>query len=116
MDGQWMGLVSENANPKKEEVIMKNKTERFVVIIGIGLALITPINRAFGDEPSELFAKLSADWWQWALSIPTSVNPQTDPTGENAVVGQRGSIWYLAGVFGGGTVTRLVLAFFTVVP
>jgi hypothetical protein len=34
-------------------------------------------------------------------------NPQIDTTGENGVVRQRGSVWFLAGVFGGGTVTRI---------
>jgi hypothetical protein len=82
-----------------------NNTKRFVAIIGIGLALMLPINRTFGDADSESFKKLSAEWWQWALSIPTSVNPQTDTTGDNAVVGQRGPIWFLAGVFGGSTST-----------
>jgi hypothetical protein len=79
-----------------------NNTKRFVAIIGIGLAVIMPISRVFAQS----FEQLSAEWWQWALSIPTSVNPQTDPTGKNAVVGQRGSIWFLAGVFGGGPATR----------
>jgi hypothetical protein len=85
---------------------MNNNTKRFVAITGIGLALMMPINRGFGDENSEFFAKLSAEWWQWALSIPTPVNPQLDKTGKDAVVGQRGPIWFLAGKFGGGTVTR----------
>jgi hypothetical protein len=87
---------------------MNNTTKRFIAIVGIGLGLMMPINRVLGDENSEFFANLSAEWWQWALSIPTSVNPQKDTTGDNAVVGQRGPIWFLAGVFGGstGTVTR----------
>jgi hypothetical protein len=85
---------------------MNNNTKRFVAIIGMCLALMMPINRAFGDDNSEFFAKLSAEWLQWALSIPTHVNPQTDATGENAVVGQRGPIWFLAGVLGGGTANR----------
>jgi hypothetical protein len=85
---------------------MNNRTKRFVTIIGIGLALLMAINRAFGDENSEFFAKLSAEWLQWALSIPASVNPQTDPTGDFAAVGQRGPIWFLAGKFGGGIATR----------
>ena len=93
---------------------MTNNTRRFVAIVGIALALITPINKAFADadsdkrafEESESLKKLSAEWWQWALSIPTSVNPQRDETGEDAVVGQRGSVWFLAGVFNGGTVVR----------
>ena len=81
---------------------MNNITKRFVAITGIGLALIMPINRAFAQSPKQL----SAEWQQWALSIPTAVNPLTDKTGQNAVVGQRGSIWFLAGVFNGGPATR----------
>jgi hypothetical protein len=40
-----------------------------------------------------------------------AVNPQLDTTGKNAVVGQRGPIWFLAGVFGGGTATRTCFVF-----
>jgi hypothetical protein len=79
--------------------VMRNNTRRFLAIIGIGFALIMPIRGTFAQS-------LDAQWWQWALSIPTLVNPQKDTTGQNAVVGQRGSVWFLAGVFGGGTATR----------
>ena len=82
--------------------VMRNNTRRFLAIVGIGLALMMPMRGAFAQSPQQL----SAEWWQWALSIPTSVNPQLDTTGENAVVGQRGSVWFLAGFFGGGTVIR----------
>jgi hypothetical protein len=81
---------------------MNNNTKRFVAITGIGLALMMPICTAFAES----LEQLSAEWWQWALSIPTPVNPQLDTTGEKAVVGQRGPIWFLSGVFGGGTATR----------
>jgi hypothetical protein len=40
---------------------MNNNTKRFVAIVGIGLALMMPINRGFGDDNSEFFAKLSAE-------------------------------------------------------
>jgi hypothetical protein len=96
----------------RRRIIMKNSTRRFIAIAVVGLALITPIKMAFADSEkvgvtdSALFKRLSAEWWQWALSIPTSVNPMLDTTGQNGVVGQRGSIWFLAGTFGGGTVTR----------
>jgi hypothetical protein len=52
--------------------------------------------------------KTSAEWWQWALSIPTSVNPLVDTTGASCMVGQRGSLWFLAGTFFplNGSVTR----------
>ena len=103
---------------------MKRNTRRFAAIVGIGFALNMPINRAFADadsekwvfEGSEFFNQLnaewqrralsilSAEWWQWALSIPTSVTP---PVGTHeCMVGQRGPVWFLAGLFGDGTVIR----------
>jgi len=33
------------------------------------------------------------------MSIPANVNPLTDTTGENCMVGQSGGVWYLAGTF-----------------
>jgi hypothetical protein len=42
--------------------------------------------------------------WQWAFSIPSAQNPIADPNGGDCTIGQRGSIWFLAGF--GGTTTR----------
>ena len=84
---------------------MKKHMRVFVAIGGICLGLVMPVNMTFAG--SESFKKLSAEWWQWALSIPTSENPQLDNTGEKCMVGQRGSVWFLAGVFGGGEATRI---------
>ena len=58
------------------------------------------------DDPS--FRELSAQWWQWALSIPASVNPLTEFSDDGSVcmVGQRGSVWFLAGTLIGGTASR----------
>ena len=84
---------------------MKSHTRHLIAIVGIiGLGLMMPLNMPFAD--SQPVEQLSAEWWQWALSIPTSENPQLDTTGENCMVGQRGSVWFLAGIFGGGTTTR----------
>jgi hypothetical protein len=93
---------------------MKGNTRRLVAIAGIGLALILPISKAFADpdtvksrmEEFGSLPELTAEWWQWALSIPTPQNPQLDTTGEKGVLGQRGPVWFLAGVFGGVTATR----------
>jgi hypothetical protein len=91
---------------------MKNNMRRFVVIVVVGVALMTPMRMALADSEnkafteSESFKQLSAEWWQWALSIPTSVNPLLDTNGGKGVVGQRGSVWFLAGVFGGGAAIR----------
>jgi hypothetical protein len=37
------------------------------------------------------FSEWSARWWQWLLSIPKSLNPAMDSSGENASIGQRHS-------------------------
>ena len=70
------------------------------------LGLIVPLNMAIADEDSGGLPALTAQWWQWALSIPTGQNPQEDPTGQYCMVGQRGSVWFLGGVFSGGPAER----------
>jgi len=83
---------------------MKSNTRRFIAMVGIiGLGLMLPLNMALADSQS--FKQLSAEWWQWSLSFPASESPQLDITGERCVVGQRGSVWFLVGNFG-GTTTR----------
>ena len=52
-------------------------------------------------------AQLTAEWWQWAESIPDEMNPVSDPTGANCAVGQRGRIWFLAGGFGSSKIRRV---------
>src|SRR5262245_58010405 len=90
--------------PSITEVAMKRYISCLVALAGIGFGLTMPLNPAFADAVS--FKQLSAEWQQWALSVPTPVNPQLDTTGEHCMVGQRGSVWFLAGVFGGGSATR----------
>ena len=80
------------------------QTKHFA-LLGIGLGLMIPAHPARADEPRSL-SELSALWWQWGLSIPTAQNPQLDTTGENCMIGQRGSLWFLAGTWLGGTATR----------
>ena len=78
------------------------------VVVGFFLAL-TLLGRSVSSraqEESELLASTTAQWWQYALSIPTSVNPLIDTTGADCMVGQRDPIWFLAGIFPGGTATR----------
>lgn len=83
---------------------MRKNLGSLIVILVIGLALILSVNTAVAQ--TESFKQLSAEWWQWALSIPTSVNPVLDGTGDNCMVGQRDSVWFLAGSFLGVPTTR----------
>lgn len=49
------------------------------------------------------FKEWSAQWWQFALSIPTNENPLLDITGDKCGVGQRGPVWFLVGTVGNST-------------
>ena len=71
------------------------------------IALACAATAAFADDDSnDSFRELSAQWWQWALSIPVPNNPLIDSTGANCMVGQRGPVWFLAGSVLGVPVTR----------
>jgi hypothetical protein len=97
---------------ENREDVMKSNTRCFTTIVAIGSGLMLAINTALAQTPNTALAqtpdlkRLTAQWVEWALSIPTSKNPQLDTTGENCMVGQSGSIWFLAGVFNGGTTKR----------
>jgi hypothetical protein len=80
---------------------LKNVAAGFCLVLAM---LGSTSSRAQGE--SELLAGTTAQWWQYALSIPTTVNPLTDTSGADCMVGQRDPIWFLAGIFPGGTATR----------
>lgn len=54
----------------------------------------------------ETLEQYSADWWQWTNSMPESQSPLRDLTGDKCAVGQRGNVWFLAGTYGSGKLTR----------
>jgi hypothetical protein len=85
---------------------MKYRRDIFAVVSIVG-GLMFPVNAgiAQGVPPGQL-PTLTGEWWQWDLSIPAAENPAVDATGEKCMVGQRGSIWFLAGVSGSGSATR----------
>jgi hypothetical protein len=83
---------------------MHSNTSRFIATIATCSGLMLPLDTAFAQSPD--LPSLTALWWEWAVSIPNSVNPLEDSTGQDCMVGQSGSIWFLAGVFGGGTAKR----------
>ena len=79
-----------------------------------------PASLPFGKD----YGAWSAEWWQWAFSMPASENPLLDETGEQCLTAQRGPAWFLAGgtqLMGGSTRhcavpegTALFLPIFTV--
>jgi hypothetical protein len=66
------------------------------------LALLGGCISSWAQEESTLLTSATAQWWQYAISIPTSVNPLLDPTGADCMVGQRDPILFLVGTFYGG--------------
>ncbi len=59
--------------------------------------------KAFGRT----FQQWASAWWQWTQSIPSSVNPLFDESGERVSVGQQGPVWFLCGVLNeSGTASR----------
>ncbi len=77
-------------------------TLRYKLIASLAFACALATHAIPASAESDGLKSLSAQWWQWALSIPSSQNPLLDTTGENCMLGQRGSTWFLAGLFGGG--------------
>jgi hypothetical protein len=88
---------------------------RAILIMSIILSstiVILPLtnNNAFaGKEKPHLLTPylnkiLGAKWWQWALEIPTPINPLIDANPCN--VNQHGYFFFLAGTTGGAAVER----------
>ncbi len=85
-----------------------------MLLLGTELALAGNLNPRVLPPNSTPFdhsyGAWSDAWWTWALSIPTDTNPMLDTTGEFGLLGQSGSVWFLAGVgFGVGPVVERTL-------
>src|SRR5437016_1632482 len=77
--------------------------------IGAVFGLVFPMNLALADTKQlPPLPMLTAEWWQWALSIPNDENPllELDTKTQKCIVGQRGDVWFLAGTFSGSPATR----------
>jgi hypothetical protein len=73
-------------------------------LLGLGTsALNAAVLPASAKPYGKTYGEWSAAWWRWALAIPADSNPITDQTGEDAAIGQSGSVWFLAGNVGGVT-------------
>jgi len=59
--------------------------------------VVDPADAVLGKTQAEW----SVEWWKHMITIPDSVNPITDTTGENAFRGDAGRVFFLAGTFGG---------------
>jgi hypothetical protein len=97
---------------------MNKKTFCFGFAVLAGLCLSTGIASGQATDPAPHIAQIhtkpagqsygrwAAEWWQWALGIPSAVNPLTDATGEHCAQRQVDSVWFLAGSFSPEPVVR----------
>ena len=60
-------------------------------------------------EDKQVYDVLAAEWWNWALQFPVATNPLLDSTGASGHLDQSGSIWFLAGTFGGSATRTLTV-------
>jgi hypothetical protein len=89
---------------------------RFKVLVGlfafIGAASAqaddpTPRIAPIDKKPAgQTYGRWAVEWQQWAVSIPAAVSPLLDTTGEHCAQRQVDKVWFLAGTFGPGPVTR----------
>lgn len=78
-------------------------TKNVTIISKLAPARIAPI----GTKPEgQTYGRWAAEWWQWGIGTPVSVNPILDLTGENCAQRQVDNVWFLAGTFGTNPVTR----------
>jgi hypothetical protein len=63
----------------------------------------TPDSKPYGMT----YGQWTVKWWNWALSIPTEINPVYDDSGKFANVSQEDpNVFFLAGTFDGARVER----------
>ena len=76
---------------------------RSILCLTTVLALVAPAAWADNGKREDgqgKYAQWTADWWQWALGLPVSINPLYDETGARADTAQPNpKAFYLAGVF-----------------
>ena len=72
---------------------MKSRGKVRMAVFGIALMLGMLPHASSAD--GQTLEELSAQWWQWALSIPTPDNPLNDPTVSKCAMGQQGPVWWI---------------------
>ena len=104
-----MAIAEENIDTKWIFILMT------IIMIGFTYLAINPVLQAqntldvytVDSKPLNVtYSDWTARWWQWALSIPSSVNPAGDTTGQYCDQKQDGPVWFLAGTFGGPALER----------
>jgi hypothetical protein len=98
---------------QKKEVVTIGLVLSLIVIAMIPVAVADNINPgvfAVNSKPYGLsYAQWTANWWKWAMEIPTPNNPIPYKTGTNCAQQQSGPVWFLAGSNGAPIVRDCVI-------
>jgi hypothetical protein len=95
--------VGKPIRPREEQTMII--TKRLLTLLTAMLGCICMPSLADSDRHAS-FSALSAQWWQWAWSMPAGNDPVNDTTGASCMIGQRGPVWFLAGARSSEPVTR----------
>jgi len=86
------------------------------VVLGLGLAVLAGPSVMANDrdgpkviDPDSVvygrtYSEWSAEWWQWAFSVPVAIHPLFDHG--DCSTGQAGPVWFLGGATASGTYVR----------
>ncbi len=64
-----------------------------------------------GTIEGRTYHEWAAAWWQWVVSFAPDINPAFDTTGQHAGEGQQGSVFTLAGTFGGDATRTITVPY-----
>ena len=90
---------------------MSGNSRLIGLLAGIVLLVANEVGQAGVISPGSIvkgksIAEWTGDWWNWLVQEPFATNPGTDPTGEFANLNQSGTVFFVAGSFGGATDPR----------
>ncbi len=94
---------------------------RGVLVSVMALALVLAANLAWAVNPNvvvpphakpgaQTYGEWGFDWWQWVLNAPIATFPLFDPDGTFTRMNQAGSVFFLAGNWGGTDVRDVSVA------
>ena len=72
----------------------------------VSSSAVVPSGSSASSAPTTPDETLPARWWVWAASSAQAVNPIADATGAACATNQPEDVWFLAGTFGDGPVSR----------
>jgi hypothetical protein len=102
---------------RRANEMFSRKAVLILLVVGVLLgSLVAPVAAAkpgvtvLTDPQAKWFGRpygeWTVGWWQWAASFAGTPNPFYDTTSAACRLGQRGSVWFLAGAVSNTPVTR----------